>query len=141
VKINGYHADMTRTIFLGTPTTKQRKMYETTLRAQTAAIRYLKSGGRSAKQADAVARRVINAKFPGAFGHALGHGVGLEIHEHPKLAQNSKDVLKPNMVFSVEPGIYLPGEGGIRIENLVVLKEKRCEILSRSPKYLQKAVI
>ena len=83
-----------------------------------------------------MARRVIDAKFPGAFGHALGHGVGLEIHEHPKLAQNSKDVLKPNMVFSVEPGIYLPCISGVRIEDLVLLRKSSYEMMSNSPKTL-----
>ena len=141
VKVNGYHADMTRTIFLGEPTTKQRKIYETTLSSQLSAISYLKKGGRSAKQADMQARRIIDAKFPGAFGHALGHGVGLEIHERPKLAQNSDDILKSNMVFSIEPGIYLPGEGGVRIEDLVVLKESGSEVISKSPKILRQTII
>lgn len=141
VKMNGYHADMTRTIFLGAPPAKQRKMYEITLRAQNAAIKYLKNGGRSAKRADVAARRIIDAKFPGAFGHALGHGVGLEIHEHPKLAQNSSDVLKPNMVFSIEPGLYLPGVGGVRIEDLVVLRCDDCEVLGKSFKALIRSII
>jgi Xaa-Pro aminopeptidase len=122
VKVDGYHADMTRTVFLGQPTSRQRAMYVTTLGAQAAAVRYLKRGGRRAAEADKVARRTIEAKFPGAFGHALGHGVGLEIHEHPTLSEKSKDVLRPGMVFSVEPGIYVPGEGGVRIEDLVLLK-------------------
>lgn len=136
VKVDGYHADMTRTVFWGQPTARQRVMYLTTLKAQAAAIRYLKGGGRSAAEADRIARAVINKKFPGAFGHALGHGVGLEIHEHPTLSEESKDVLKPGMVFSVEPGVYLSGEGGVRIEDLVLLKEKRVEVLSRSPSAL-----
>jgi Xaa-Pro aminopeptidase len=109
-------------------------MYTTVYRAQRAAISYLKRGGRSAAGADRVARAIIDKKFPNAFGHALGHGVGLEIHEHPTLSEKSKDVLKPGMVFSVEPGVYLPGEGGMRIEDLVLLKKEGCEVLSRSVK-------
>lgn len=136
VKVGGYHADMTRTVFLGQPTARQRAMYLTTLQAQATAIRYLRQGGRSAGEADAVARKIIDAKFPRSFGHALGHGVGLEIHEYPTLGPKSKHVLKAGMVFSVEPGIYLKGEGGIRIEDLVLLKKDGCEVLSQSRKKL-----
>lgn len=141
VKVGGYHADMTRTIFLGAPTKKQKDIYNTTLKAQSTAISYLKRGGRSALAADRSARAVIDKKFPGAFGHSLGHGVGLKIHEHPTLAPKSKDILKPGMIFSIEPGVYLPGEGGVRIEDLVLLKGKGVEVLSQSPKSLSKMII
>ncbi len=141
VKVDGYHADMTRTVFLGQPTAQQRDMYLTTLKAQTASIQYLKKGGRSAGEADRVARRLIDAKYPGSFGHSLGHGVGLEIHEHPTLAATSPHHLKPNMVFSVEPGIYLPGQGGIRIEDLVLLQKNGLEVLSCSPKQLHQIIL
>ncbi len=141
VAVNGYHADMTRTVFIGTPSAKLLDMYTTTLKAQNAAYLYIKKGGRSAHQADAAARTLIDKKFPNSFGHALGHGVGLEIHELPTLSPKSPHRLKPGMVFSIEPGSYLTGEGGIRIEDLVLLKKEGVEYLSKSPKSLKSMIL
>jgi len=140
VKVGGYHADMSRTLFMGEPDAKQRAMFTTALNAQNAALKYLNNKGKSAGQADLVARKIIDNKFPSSFGHSLGHGVGLEIHENPTLVPGSHDKLKNGMVFSIEPGIYLSGFGGVRIEDLVLLKGGKPVVLSRSPKTLKSAI-
>ena len=140
-KINGYHADMSRTIFLGAPSATLEHMYATTLRAQQRAYRYLRAGGRSAEKADAVSRDYINIHYPGAFGHSLGHGVGLEIHEAPTLGPKSKHRLRSGMVFSLEPGIYVPNVGGVRIEDLACTDGASCRYLSKSPKSLKDSIL
>ncbi|MFA5954360.1 MAG: Xaa-Pro peptidase family protein [Patescibacteria group bacterium] len=141
VKMHGYHADMSRTLFLGKPSSALTHMFTTTLTAQGKAFRYIQKGGRSARMADQTARDYINKYYPGSFGHSLGHGVGLEIHEAPTLSVISKDQLKPDMVFSIEPGIYLPGVGGIRIEDLAQLTSSCCRFLSTSPKSLNESIL
>lgn len=117
----GYNSDMTRTVCVGAPTARFKEIYNIVLEAQlqaTAAIRPGISGG----EADAVARDIITAHgYAENFGHSLGHGIGLAVHEPPSLRKNSKHVLLANMVHSVEPGIYLPGWGGVRIEDLVLV--------------------
>jgi Xaa-Pro aminopeptidase len=130
----GYHADLTRTVVLGTPDERFRQIYNTVLDAQQHAIRELRPG-LSGPEADALARSKIEAAgFKEAFGHSLGHGVGLHIHEGPSLSQSSKHTLRAGNVFSVEPGIYLDDWGGIRIEDLALLHEHGCEVLSQAPK-------
>ena len=140
-KLAGYHADMSRTIYIGVPTAAQRHRYETCLKAQTAALVYLGQGGRLAAKADAVARGIIDAAYPGAFGHSLGHGVGLEVHEAPTLSTGSTDRLENGMVFSVEPGIYETNKGGVRIEDLATIASSSVHVLSRSPKTIKASIL
>ncbi len=136
-KLDGYCSDGTRTYATGDPGEKGIEVYETVLRAQLAALEAIKAGI-TGEDADTVARDVIVAAGYGeAFGHSLGHGVGLELHEGPRLSQKSDDLLTPNEVVTVEPGIYLPGELGVRIEDFVVVAEGGYENLSSLPKELQ----
>ena len=132
--VRGYHSDMTRTICLGQPDERFEEIHAVLLEAQEAAERAIKPG-MTGQEADQIARDVItNAGWGAAFGHSLGHGVGLEIHEAPRLGPRSETVLQPGMVVTVEPGIYIPDWGGIRIEDLAVVTETGCEILTRSNK-------
>lgn len=118
---DGWHSDMTRTFYVGTPTEREKKAYETVLKAQLAALDAVKTG-MEARVLDAAARDIIDAtEFNGAFGHSLGHGVGMEIHEEPRVSRKSDDILEEGMVITVEPGIYLPGEFGIRIEDMGIM--------------------
>ena len=134
-KYRGYCSDFTRTVFLGEPTAAFREAYALVLSAQRAAIDYLTAGGRSAAEADAIARRIIDeSAYCGAFNHTLGHGVGIEIHESPALAERSKDVLTDGMVFTVEPGIYVEGQFGIRIESLLAIENGNVTVIDRSNK-------
>jgi Xaa-Pro aminopeptidase len=132
----GYASDMTRTLVVGAPTVQQRAVYEIVLRAQEAAIAAAKAGLRCA-ELDRVARTIIeDACYGPQFGHSLGHGVGLGVHEQPRISSKSDQVLKPGMVITIEPGIYIPGWGGIRIEDLVVIQPDGCENLTTAPKRL-----
>ncbi len=133
--LNKYCSDMTRTVCIGPVPPKLEEIYGIVLEAQLAAERAIRPG-MTGQEADAIAREVITrAGYGEAFGHGLGHGIGLEVHEPPWLSRTKGDiVLRPGMVFSVEPGIYLPGWGGVRIEDLVLLRDDGCEVLSRSPK-------
>jgi Xaa-Pro aminopeptidase len=136
-KLDGYCSDGTRTFATGEPGEKAREVYEVVRSAQAAALAAIEAGAKG-EAVDAVARRVIEeAGYGERFGHALGHGVGLEVHEEPKLAQRSDDVLEPGEVVTVEPGIYLPGEFGVRIEDLVVVAAGTHRNLSGLPKDLQ----
>ncbi len=130
----GYNSDMTRTIFIGQPDARQKEIYEVVLKAQETALTALKPGMAGA-DVDAVARDVISqAGYGDFFGHGLGHGVGLEIHEGPRLSPRDHTILEPGMVVTVEPGIYLPGWGGVRIEDLTLITREGCEIISKSSK-------
>jgi Xaa-Pro aminopeptidase len=130
----GYHADLTRTVFLREPTRKQARIHELVLEAQQRAIAACRPGI-PAKDVDTVAREFLkDAGFGDAFTHGLGHGVGLEVHEGPGLAQTSTDVLAPRMVVTVEPGIYLKGWGGVRIEDVVLITERGHQVMTRAPK-------
>lgn len=132
----GYHSDMTRTVAVGEVSAEQRKVYEIVLQAQLKALEALKCGV-SCKEADSAARDVIeNAGYGEYFGHGTGHGVGIEIHENPNLSPRSKSVLRVNNVVTVEPGIYLPGKFGVRIEDMARITRKGCENLTKSPKEL-----
>ena len=132
--VEGYHSDMTRTICLGQPDERFREVYELVLSAQLAAEEAIRPG-MTGREADAIARKVIEeAGYGEQFGHGLGHGVGLAIHEKPTLGKLSEDVLEPGMVFTVEPGVYIPGWGGVRIEDLVVLREDGVEVLTQASK-------
>ena len=133
-RIGGYCSDLTRTICLGKPDDQFKKVYDIVLGAQLAALALVKEG-MTGEAADAVARTFIKeAGYGDAFGHSLGHGVGREVHEMPRLGPNSTDVLSNGMVFSIEPGIYLPGWGGVRIEDLVTLEDGKIRTLSKAPK-------
>jgi Xaa-Pro aminopeptidase len=132
---DGYHADMTRTVSIGKADEKMIEIYDTVLKAQLSALECLRVGITGA-DADRVAREIIDKKFKGAFGHSLGHGVGLEIHESPTLSYRNDFPLETGNVVTVEPGIYIPNFGGVRIEDLVVIRESGCENLTSSAKEL-----
>ncbi|MDE7463661.1 MAG: Xaa-Pro peptidase family protein [Clostridiales bacterium] len=122
-KYNGYCSDMTRTFCLGDPGEELLRVYETVKEAQEYAIKYIKAG-MTCNDADALAREYINANGYGdKFGHSFGHGVGIDIHESPRVGSGSDIVLQPNMVITAEPGIYIPGLGGVRIEDMLVVGE------------------
>jgi Xaa-Pro aminopeptidase len=129
-----YCSDMTRVFAVGEPSPQLRQVYETVLRANQAGIAAV-AAGRSGVEVDAAARDVIaQAGHAEHFGHGLGHGVGLEVHEGPGLSPRSTDTLASGMTVTVEPGIYLPGVGGVRIEDLVVVTAQGCDILTSFPK-------
>ena len=134
--LQGYHSDMTRTVFFGEPTKKMKEIYKIVLAAQKKAIAAIRAG-RSCAQVDRAARNYIKRRgYDKYFGHGLGHGVGLQVHEAPWLNAKSKEILKPGMVLTVEPGIYLPRVGGVRIEDIVVVRREGCEVLTKTPKEL-----
>jgi Xaa-Pro aminopeptidase len=138
-RVAGYCSDMTRTVCLGSPADSQlADIHSIVLEAQLTAEQQIRPG-MTGREADAIARDIIRrAGYGEAFGHGLGHGIGLEVHEPPSLSQSRGDaVLQPGMVFSVEPGIYLPGWGGVRIEDLVVLEDPGVRVLCNSPKELE----
>jgi Xaa-Pro aminopeptidase len=136
-KLDGYCSDGTRTYATGEPGEEAREVYETVLAAQLAALEAIAAGVKG-EDVDGVARKVIEEGGHGKrFGHGLGHGVGLEVHEAPRLSLRSDDVLEPGEVVTVEPGIYLPGQLGVRIEDLVVVTEDDYRNLSGLPKDLQ----
>lgn len=134
--VDFYHSDMTRTVAVGEVSSKQVEVYETVLEAQLKAIEAVKAG-ESCSEIDKVARDIIVAKGYGAnFGHGLGHGVGVEIHEAPSLNPSSKSVLEVGNIVTVEPGIYLPGEFGVRIEDMGAVTEYGFENFTKSDKKL-----
>lgn len=136
--LDSYCSDLTRTYAFGTiPGTWFEEIYQVTLTAQLAALAAVKPGA-SCREVDGVARGIItDAGYGKFFGHGLGHGVGLEIHEAPRLNQHADTILEVGMAVTVEPGIYLPGQGGVRIEDLVLVTETGCEILTTLPKELK----
>lgn len=135
-EVDGYCSDITRTLVLGGPTAKQREIYDLVLKAQLAGVAAIRPGI-SGREADAAARDLIVAAGHGEhFGHGLGHGIGLAVHESPRLAPTSDAVLAAGMVSSVEPGIYIPGWGGVRIEDLVVVTDDGCRVLTKTTKQL-----
>jgi Xaa-Pro aminopeptidase len=137
VQVDGYCSDCTRTFAVGEPSDSAREIYGLVLDAQAAGLAAVRAG-KGGKEVDAVAREVIaEADHGDQFGHGLGHGVGLEVHEAPRLSQRSDDQLEPGEVVTVEPGVYLPGEMGVRIEDLVVVTESGHENLSGLPKELR----
>lgn len=132
----GYCSDMTRTVAVGICTDEMRKVYNTVLEAQLAALDAY-AVGKTGHELDAVARRVIyDAGYEGCFGHGLGHGVGMDIHEAPRVKENHLIPMAPGHVVTCEPGIYLEGRFGVRIEDMVVFTENGIQNLTRSPKEL-----
>jgi Xaa-Pro aminopeptidase len=133
-RVNGYCSDLTRTLCIGEGDKTFSNAYDITLGSQLAALAALKSG-MSGEQIDQLSRTVIEqADYGTAFGHGLGHGVGLADHELPRLGTNSTDILEDKMVFTVEPGIYLPEWGGVRIEDTVLLKDGKARTLTKASK-------
>ena len=135
-RVDGYCSDMTRTIVLGSASSRQRSMYEAVLDANETAIAACRPG-MEGRELHGVAHKVLERRgLADRFGHGLGHGVGLDIHEGPGVGPRSEDVLAPGMVLTIEPGVYEPGFGGVRIEDLVVVQEGGCRVLTRSTKAL-----
>jgi Xaa-Pro aminopeptidase len=136
VILTGYCSDMTRTVHVGRPLAKHRGWYEAVGEAQLAAIAAVRAGA-SAGTVDAAARKVLKHNGLGRyFTHSTGHGVGLEIHEAPRIGAGELTILQPGMVITIEPGIYIPGQGGVRIEDMVVVRERDCEVLTSATKEL-----
>lgn len=136
---HGYFSDLTRTFLLkgGNDIQKKKEIYHTVLEANRRAISSVSNGARS-KQIDAGARdHIKNAGYGELFGHGTGHGVGLQVHESPRISWNKSEPVRKNMVFTIEPGIYLPGLGGVRIEDMVVVSDKKAEVLTSLPKKLE----
>ncbi len=130
----GYHSDLTRTVALGRQPARHKRMYASVLSAQERCIEVLRSGMKT-KALDAIVRRHLARKGYGKyFRHSLGHGIGLQIHEHPRISSASRSQFEPGNVVTIEPGVYLPGVGGVRIEDDVVVRNGHCDVLTKSPK-------
>jgi len=126
----GYHSDITRTVVLGSPTSREREIFQIVLEAHDQALAAVRTG-LVAEDLDGVARKVIEqAGYGSYFGHGTGHGVGLSIHEEPRIGKGSRTALAEGMTFTIEPGIYLPGLGGVRIEDTILLTESGAEVLT-----------
>lgn len=130
VILAGYCSDMTRTVYVGRPTAEARRVYQAVLEAQRTAIAAVRPGA-TVGEVDRAARSVLRAAgLARYFTHSTGHGVGLEIHEPPRIAAGQQERLQPGMVITVEPGVYLAGRGGVRIEDMVVVTGSGCEVLT-----------
>ncbi|HZI95233.1 MAG TPA: aminopeptidase P family protein [Patescibacteria group bacterium] len=133
-RFKGYHSDMTRTVYLGRPDDKATRIYRTVLESQLLGIESVRPGV-TANDVDAAARGYIERTgHAGRFGHGTGHGVGLQIHEAPRVGPRSEEVLRAGMVLTVEPGIYIPGEGGVRIEDIVVVTDTGHRVMTPTRK-------
>jgi Xaa-Pro aminopeptidase len=136
VILRGYCSDMTRTVYVGRVTAEARRVYEAVREAQQAAIEAVRPG-RTVGEVDKAARSVLQrARLARYFTHSTGHGVGLEIHEAPRIARGQQDIMQPGMVITIEPGVYVPGYGGVRIEDMVVVTETSCTVLTPTTKGL-----
>jgi Xaa-Pro aminopeptidase len=134
VILAGYCSDQTRTVWVGSASQEARAAYEAVLEAQQAAIAAVRPGAR-ASEVDGAARKVLRKRGLGRyFTHSTGHGVGLEIHEAPRVAAGQKDLLRPGMVITIEPGVYFPGKWGVRIEDMVAVTERGCDVLTPTSK-------
>jgi Xaa-Pro aminopeptidase len=131
-KINGYCSDISRTVIIGKPDDRFMKIYNTVLDAQRKAIDAVKPGISSKSVDEAARSHIENMGFGSRFGHGLGHGTGLAVHEQPRLSPLHDSILELGMVFTIEPGIYIPGWGGVRIENMVAVRDYGAEILNGS---------
>ncbi len=136
VILSGYCSDMTRTVYVGRPSAEARGVYQAVKQAQQAAVDAVRPGI-SVGEVDRAARKSLQksglAKY---FTHSTGHGVGLEIHEAPRVAAGQTEILQPGMVITIEPGVYVPGKWGVRIEDMVVVTERGCEVLTPTSKEL-----
>lgn len=136
-RYKGYNSDMTRMLSLGEPSKKKTKIYNAVLKAQEAAISKVRDGIASSS-VDQAAREVLKKeKLSKYFTHGTGHGIGLQVHEAPRVSLKSKDILKEGMVITIEPGVYIAGLGGFRIEDMVLVKKSGCEVLTKSSKDLK----
>jgi Xaa-Pro aminopeptidase len=136
VILSGYCSDRTRTVHIGRPTGEARRVYEAVRQAQAAAVATVRAGV-NVGEIDRAARNVLKSEgLARHFTHSTGHGVGLEIHEPPRLAAGQTDILRPGMVITIEPGVYIAGSGGVRIEDMVVVTEKGREVLAPASKEL-----
>ena len=134
VILTGYCSDMTRTVYVGRPSEEARQIYEAVKSAQQAAVESVRPGI-SVGEVDEAARKVLQKEGLGRhFTHSTGHGVGLEIHEAPRVAAGQEQLLQPGMVITIEPGAYIPGRWGVRIEDMVVVTETGCEVLTPTSK-------
>lgn len=134
--LSGYCSDMTRTFMLGKPDKRYTDVHRLVRKAHKAGIRAVRAGV-TAKEVDGAARKTISDGGYGKyFGHSLGHGVGLAVHEEPRISTRSRRKLKAGMVITIEPGIYIPGWGGVRLENMVVVREDGCEELNKDTTWL-----
>jgi Xaa-Pro aminopeptidase len=134
VVLDGYCSDMTRTVHVGRPAREMREMYEAVREAQQAALEAVRPGVQIGK-VDAAARQSLRrARLARFFTHSTGHGVGLEIHEMPRIARGVEDTLQSGMVITIEPGVYLPGRAGVRIEDMIAVTERGAELLTPAPK-------
>ena len=133
---NGYHADMTRTVVIGAPTDKHKEIYNIVLESQLAGIDIAKAGVSGADVDNACRTIINNTGYKEYFNHSTGHGIGLEVHTHPRLSSINKEPLLENYVVTIEPGIYLPKWGGVRIEDDCWITNEKCIPLNRSPKEL-----
>ena len=138
-KVNDYCSDMTRTLFFRKVSIEQKQIYETVLKSQKAAIALINSSAKkmTGGEADSISREVIKKEGFSDYPHTLGHGIGLEVHEHHFLAPNSQEGFKEGIVFSIEPGIYIPNFGGVRIEDLFVYEKGKLRRLTKSPNKLR----
>ncbi len=133
-RYQGYCSDLTRTVVLGRANDEIKRVYDIVLTAQLAAIEIVTSG-MTGEECDAIARKIITeAGHENDFGHSLGHGLGLEVHENPGVGPNSKGKLENGMPFTIEPGIYIPGWGGVRIEDVIVLENDTARVMSHATK-------
>lgn len=132
--VNGYCSDMTRTVVIGHASDEQKNIYDIVLRAQEAALAVIRPGIRGCEVDEAARKVIADAGYGDCFGHGLGHSVGLMIHERPCFSSKDETVLEPGMVITVEPGIYIEGAYGVRIEDLVVITEEGCRNLTHAPK-------
>jgi Xaa-Pro aminopeptidase len=136
VILSGYCSDMTRTVYVGRPSAEARGVYQAVKQAQQVAVDTVRPGI-SVGEVDRAARKSLHksglAKY---FTHSTGHGVGLEIHEAPRVAAGQTEILRPGMVITIEPGVYVPGKWGVRIEDMVVVTEHGCEVLTPTSKEL-----
>lgn len=139
--VAGYCSDMTRTYFWGKASKRQKQIYLDVLKAQEKAIKKIKNGEKRTRVIDSSARTFLNKKYRNNFQHGLGHGVGTIIHEWPNFKLKSEDVLPVGCVMTVEPGIYLKGLGGVRIEDMVLITKNGYENLTNVPKDLESAVL
>src|SRR5262249_7434167 len=136
VILGGYCSDMTRTVHVGRVDQHARRIYQAVLEAQQAAIQQVKPGI-AAEAVDQAARKVLEqAKLAKYFTHSTGHGLGLEIHEMPRVARNQRERLEPGMMITIEPGVYIPGPFGVRIEDTAMVTANGCEVLTPTPKDL-----
>lgn len=140
--VNRYCSDMTRTYFWGEPSLKQKKIYFDVLKAQELAINAIKRGERRGWMIDKIARNFLNKKYSAKkFSHGLGHGVGAVIHEWPSFKPKSKDIIPAGCVMTAEPGVYLKGFGGVRVEDMILITKNGCKNLTNIPKDLESVIL